>query len=163
MKGLQRLFSRKAARSHSDDAVTHPLGRSPQFSVDVQLSDAAREKLIDCKETIIVVGCFIGHPKESTEARFLDKAGQVFLGEVRREIRHGEIAKFEQLNLNPDALAQTDSQGPIVFIDVFSGRRSSKDNLLDCEDYEGCFESVLGRTMVLHCQLIDERFPRSGR
>jgi hypothetical protein len=167
-QGLNRLRSiaselRAAAHSDSDQDGSLPVARSPQFSVDVQLSDAAKKKLVDDKETIIVLGVFTGHPKEGAEARFLDKVGQVLLGEVRREIRPGEIATFEQINLNPNALAQIDSQGPWVFIEVFSGRRSSKDNLLYSEDYEGGFESVLGRTMVLHCQLIAERFPRSGR
>ena len=105
----------------------------------------------------------MGHPKKGTEARFLDKVGQVLLGEVRREIRAGETATFEQIDLNPDAMAQIDSLGPRVFIEVFSGRRSSKDNLLDYEDYEESFDSVFGQTIVLRCQLIEERFPRPGR
>lgn len=43
-----------------------------QFSVNVQLSEGAREKLNHSKETIIVAGDFTGHPKEGTEARYLD-------------------------------------------------------------------------------------------
>jgi hypothetical protein len=163
MKVLERLFSRKPVPAPPDHALIHPLARSPQFSVDVQLSDAARKKLIEDKETIIVLVFFAGHPKEGTEARFLDKIGEVFLGNMKREIRPGETATFEQINLDSDALARIDSEGPAVFIQVASGRRSSKDNLLICEHYEGGFESVIGRTMILDCQLIEERFPRSGR
>lgn len=163
MKVLQRLFSRKSIRSHSDDPVIHPLARSPQFSVDVQLSEAARKKLIEDEETIVVLVFFAGEPKEGTAARFLDKTGGVFLGKMEREIRPGDAATFEQINLDSEAWAQIDSKGPIIFIEAFSGRRSSRDNLLICEDYEGSFESVLGRTMVLRCQLIKEVFPRSGR
>jgi hypothetical protein len=147
----------------SDHAVIHPVVRSPEFSVHVQLSKAARKKLTQDKETIIVLVSFMGYPKEGTEARFLNKPGHVLLGEVRREIQPSETATFEPINLKSDAFARIDSQGPLIFIEVFSGRRSSKDNLLDCEDYEGSLESVLGRTMVLRCQLIEERFPSSGR
>ncbi|MFI5072171.1 MAG: hypothetical protein ACHP8A_14895 [Terriglobales bacterium] len=134
------------------------------FSVNVQLSEAASTKLIDNKETIIVAGTFTGHPRQGTEARYLDiKSGDVDLGDVKQEIRPGEIAIFDQLNLNPDALARIDSQGPNILMDVYSGRRSSKDNLLDCDGYDGGFESIRGRTVVIRCQLIEERFPRAGR
>lgn len=49
-------------------------GVSPslQFGVKVQLSDAARKKLTESKETIIVAGYFTGRPKQGTEARYLD-------------------------------------------------------------------------------------------
>jgi hypothetical protein len=134
------------------------------FGVNVQLSEAASKKLIDSRETIVVAGDFTGHPKQGTEARYLDiKSGDVVLGEVRQEIHPGETALFYQLNLNQDALARIDSQGPHILTDVVSGRRSSKDNLLDCDDYDGSFESIRGRTIVIRCQLIEERFPRSGR
>ncbi|MFZ0286468.1 MAG: hypothetical protein WAL32_14655 [Terriglobales bacterium] len=134
------------------------------FGVNVQLSEAAGKKLIDSRETIVVAGDFTGHPKQGTEARYLDiKSGDVDLGEVRQEIHPGETALFDQLNLNQDAPARIDSQGPHILTDVVSGRRSSKDNLLDCDDYDGSFESIRGRTIVIRCQLIEERFPRSGR
>jgi len=129
--------------------------------VNLQLSDAARTKLIDNKETIIVTGSFTGHPKQGTEARFLDiKSGDVVLGDVKQEIHPGETAIFDQLNLNPDALARIDSQGPHILMDVYSGRRSSKNNLLDCNVYDGSLDSVHGRTIEIFCQLIRERSPR---
>ena len=134
------------------------------FSVNVELSGAARKKLIDSKETIIVAGSFTGHPKQGTETRYLDiKSGDVDLGDVKQEIRPGETAIFDQLNLNPDALAQIDSQGQHILMDVYSGRKSSKNNVLYCDDYDGSFESLRGRTIVIHCQLIEEQFQRSGR
>ena len=130
---------------------------SSQFSVDVLLSDAARKKLIDSKETIIVSGDFTGHPKQGTEARYLDiKSGDVDLGIVKQEIDPGETAIFNELNLNPDALARIDSQGPHILISVYSGRRSAKDNLLRCEYYDGSFASIRARTIAIRCQLITE-------
>jgi len=134
-----------------------------QFGVKVQLSDAAKRKLADGKETVIVAADFTGHPKQGTEARYLDiKSGDVDLGRVTAEIHPGETAIFDKLNLDPDALARIDSQGPHILVDAYSGRKSSKDNLLDCEDYDGAFESIHGRVIVISCQLIVERFPRPG-
>ena len=131
---------------------------SSQFSVDVQLSEAARKKLIASKETIVVALDFAGHPKQGTEARYLDiKSGDVVLGRVEEEIHPGETAKFNELKLNSDALALIDAHGPNILISVFSGRKSSKDNLLDCEAYDGSLDSVHGRTIEIPCQLIGER------
>jgi hypothetical protein len=164
-QGLTRLRAiaselRAAARTDSDQGVSLPVSRWPRFSVELQLSDAARKKLVDNNETIIVRGYFMGNPKEGAEARFLRKPDHVCLAEMRREIWPGETATFEQINLNPEALAQIDSQGPRVSISVVSGRRSSKGNLLYSEHYyEGDFDSVRERTIVLRCQLIEERFP----
>ena len=130
-----------------------------QFSVDVRLSDTARNKLIESNETIIVAVYFTGHPKPGTEARYLDiKSGDVVLGDVKhQEIHPGETAIFSELNLNTDALTRIDSQGPHILADVYSGRRSSKDNLLDCDYYDGSLESIRGQTIVIRCQLIGER------
>jgi hypothetical protein len=159
---------RTAGRSESgkgsaDERNSPAPGVSPsfQFGVKVQFADAATKKLIDSQETIIVAGYFTARPKQGTEARYLDiKSGDVVLGDVRSEIRPGESAIFDELNLNPGALARMDSQGPHILINVYSGRKSSKDNLLDCEDYDGAFGSIHGRIIVISCQLIDERFPR---
>lgn len=77
----------------------------------VTLSEAARKKLIDNKESIIVAGYFTGHPKLGTPTHYLDiKSGDVILGDVKQEIRPGETAIFKQLNLDPDALARIDSK-----------------------------------------------------
>jgi hypothetical protein len=144
-------------------AIADPVASS-QFSVNVQLSGAARAKLTNSKETIVVAGYFTGHPKAGTEARYLDiKSGEVTLGGVRQEIRPGETAVFNQLNLSSDAVSRIDSQGPHILINVFSGRRSSKNNLLACTLYDGALESLRGKTIVIRCQLIEEQFPQSSR
>jgi hypothetical protein len=149
--------------SGSDRGVDQQKNIAAPFSVNVQLSEGAREKLTDSNETIIVAGYFTGHPKEGTETRYLDiKSGDVVLGDVQQEIRPGETAVFNQLNLNTDAVSRIDSQGPHVLINVFSGRRSSKNNLLDCVYYDGQLESLRGRTILIRCKLIEEQFPRSG-
>ena len=146
-----------------DKNVDGAASASSQFTVKVKLSDAARKKLIDESETIIVAGYFTGHPKQGTEPQYLDiKSGDVVLGDVKQEIRPGETAIFKELNLNPNALARIDSKGPHILINVFSGRRSSKNNLLDCDYFDGDFESIRGGESVIRCQLIQETFPRSG-
>lgn len=159
---LLLLFGCSDRRSQGEQKNIAPqVPTSSQFSVDVQLSEAARKKLIDSKETIVVTLDFAGHPKQGTEARYLDiKSGDVDLGRVEQEIHPGETARFNELKLNPDALTLIDAHGPNILISVVSGRKSSKDNLLDCEVYDGSLDSVQGRTIEIPCQLIGERSPR---
>jgi hypothetical protein len=85
------------------------------------------------------------------------------LGDAQQEIKPGETAVFNQLNLSSDAVSRIDSQGPHILINVFSGRRSSKNNLLDCTLYDGTLESLRGKTIVIRCQLIEEQSPQSSR
>src|ERR1035441_3481354 len=74
--------SEQGAANEQNKAAAAVSG-SPEFSVNVRFSDAAKKKLIDSKETIIVAGYFTGNPKQGTELRYLDiKSGQVDLGDV---------------------------------------------------------------------------------
>jgi uncharacterized protein YcfL len=158
----------RAGRSESEqraaneaNQATAAVPASPEFGVSVRLSDAAKKKLNDSQETIIVAGDFTGHPKQGTERRYLDiKSGQVDLGRVEVEAHPDETATFNDLKLNADALGLIDARGPNILLSVFSGRKSSKDNLLDCEVYDGSLDSVHGRTIEIPCQLIGERSPR---
>jgi hypothetical protein len=97
----------------------------------------------------------MGHP-----AIWTLSPGRSILGRVEVEAHPGETATFNDLKLNADALGLIDSQGPNILISVFSGRKSSKDNLLDCEDYDGRLDSLHGRTIEIPCELIGERSPR---
>jgi hypothetical protein len=149
----------RAASDRNKAAAMAPA--TAEFSVSVRLSDVAKKKLVESKETIIVAGDFAGHPKQGTERRYLDiKSGEVDLGRIEAEIHPGETAAFNDLKLNPHALGLIDSHGPNILISVFSGRKSSKGNLLDCEAYDGSLDSVHGRTIEIPCQLIGERSPR---
>jgi hypothetical protein len=134
-------------------ATTHGL---PGFSVSVTLSDKARKLLTDHKETIIVAGYFTGSPKSGTPRKYITDMGEIDLGQVETEIAPGEIAKFGPVKMKQDALNQVDKSGPQLLINVYSGRKSSKDNLLDCVIYEDALEPVEGKTIPIACKLIGE-------
>jgi len=153
-----------SSQSGSDQTVDQQKNIGAVFSVNVQLSERAKKQLTEGKETIIVAASFTGHPKEGTEAKYLDiKSREVNLGDVQQEIWPGQTAVFNQLNLDPDAVSRIDLQGPHILVDVFSGRKSSKDNLLSCEDFDEQFELLRGRTILIHCRLITEQFPGSDK
>jgi hypothetical protein len=133
-----------------------PTPAFPGFSVSVTLSDKAGELLTDHKETIIVVAYFSGTPKPGTPRKYLSDIGQVDLGEAHVEIAPGTIAKFGPVKMKQDALVQTDKSGPQLLINAYSGRKSSKNNLLDCGIYEDALAPIQGKTIPISCKLIGE-------
>jgi hypothetical protein len=130
------------------------------FSVAITLSDEARKKLIDSKEKVVVISFFTGSPKQGVPLtqykRYLSRPGPIGLGEVEVEVPPGKIAEFGEIKLNQDALAQIDEQGPQLLVNVVSGRKSSADNLIECDIYEGALKSVQGKSIPIKCKLIRE-------
>ena len=130
--------------------------QSSGFSVAVTLSDKAGKTLADGKETIIVAAYFSGNPKPGTPRKYLSDIGQVDLGEAHVETSPGTIAKFGPVKLKQDALNQIDKSGPQLLINVYSGRKSSPNNLLVCGIYEDALDPIQGKTIPITCKLIGE-------
>ena len=127
------------------------------FRVSVALSEKAAQLLKRKRETVIIDGSFTGAPKQGALKQYVPETGEVSLGDdVRAEVEPGSGASFDEVKLKRDALEQTDGQGPDLLINVFSGRRSSDDNLLDCEIYEGPLKGVQDKNIPIHCRLIGE-------
>ncbi len=126
------------------------------YSVSVALSDKARKLLTNQKETIIVAAFFYGFPKPGTPRKYVSEMGEVGLGQTNVEITPGAIAKFGPVKLKQRALNQVDTKGPQLLINVYSGRKSSPDNLLDCGIYEDALAPIQGKTIPITCKLIGE-------
>jgi hypothetical protein len=152
-----------ASAEHSE-AVSPQQNREPAtatsglagFTVNVSLSEKARRKLIESKETVIVAGFFTGNPKPGALKQYVSEMDQVDLGEIKAEVAPGEKATFQAIDLKKDAFEQTDKQDPQLLINVFSGRKSSQNNLLDCGIYEGPLKPVQGGSIPISCKLIGE-------
>jgi hypothetical protein len=129
----------------------------PGFSVAVTLSEKAKAKLLQSHETVIVAGYLTGDPKKGTPKKLIDEMGQLNLGEVKSEVQPGEVAKFGEVKImKKEAFAWVDSNGVQILINVYSGRKSSQDNLLDCGLYEGALRPVQETTIPISCKLIGE-------
>lgn len=137
-----------------------PMADLHEFRVDITLSEKAKKSLVANRETVVVVSYFTGTPRKSLPLKqykqFLSRPGPLGLGESEVEVGPGEIAIFRDIRLNREALAQVDSQGPQLLINIVSGRKSSKDNLLQCDIYEGSLTSADGATIPVTCGLIRE-------
>ena len=148
------VFGNSSARAQ--DASHAAVPEFPGFDVRVTLSEKAEAKLTASNETIIVAGYLTGDPKKQAEKKYVDEMGQVGLGTIKAEIQPGRVAHFGEVKMKKDAIAQIDVNGPQLLINVYSGRKSSKDNLLDCGIYEGALKPVEGTTIPIACKLIGE-------
>lgn len=152
--GLEKAVQ-AAVKADAPPAATTTLPGYTGFSVDVTLSPKAMKKLVESKETIIVVGYLSGNPRKGALKKFVDEMGQVDLGEIKAEIAPGMSAGFGEIKFLKDAYEQTDKK-PQLLINVYSGRKSSPDNLLDCGIYEGDLLPIQAKSTPISCKLIGE-------
>lgn len=127
----------------------------PSFTIEVNLSALANAKLASDKETMIVAAWFSGQPKDSTSKEYVE-TGAMFVKSSEIELSNSRIANFEGIKFSKakyDSLANKDIR---VLINIFSGRKSSPDNLLDCEILTDKMSAVKGQKFVLAGKLISE-------
>jgi hypothetical protein len=127
------------------------------FTIAVSYSKKAMDALIARKETVIVAGYLSAFPKQGTPKRYVDHMGEIGLGQVKDEVAAGSPATFGTVKLDQSMLKWVDSQGPQLLINVYSGRKSSQNNLLDCGIYEGPLKDAQGKTLPIACKMIGEQ------
>jgi len=148
----QSGLSGEQKKPQSASTTPEPSG----FSVSVTLSEKAGKTLADRKETIVVAAYFSGFPKPGTPRKYVSDMGEIGLGQANVEIAPGAVARFGPIKLKQGALNQVDTKGPQLLINVYSGRKSSPDNLLDCGIYEDALAPIQGKTIPIACKLIGE-------
>jgi hypothetical protein len=126
------------------------------FTVKITYSQKAMATLVAGKETVIVAGYLTASPIAGTPKQYVDRMGEIGLGEVDREIAPGATATFSNVKPTPAMMKWVDSQGPQLLINVYSGRKSSPNNLLDCGLYEGSLAAIQGQNIPISCKLIGE-------
>jgi hypothetical protein len=127
----------------------------PPFTIVVQLSKNAEEKLLTDNETLIIAASFSGQPKDTLSAEYhewgsLPLATVIIETDTVRTILFDHV-KFARTKL--DSLAHKDIS---VLVNVRSGRHSTPDNLLDCSILFDKMSVVRMRTVPLTGRLINE-------
>lgn len=125
----------------------------PSFEIAVSLSAKAKQKLMKDKETIVVIAYFSGQPKDTTSEEYL-KSGEMGITSAQREIKDSGIAKFEDVKFSKalyDSLVDKDIQ---LLINVVSGRKSTKNNLLNCDILEDKMSRIKGKRFIIKGKLI---------
>lgn len=142
----------------SSGAVRLPAAATevPGLIVAVSLSPPANRALVSRRETLIVAAELTGFPQPGTPKQFIDGEGQLDLGNVTTEILPGQNGVFKSFFLKTAPLRHTDKRGPQLLINVYSGRKSSPNNLIDCGIYEGPLRRVENKTIPIACKLIGE-------
>jgi len=129
---------------------------SQSFSLSVTLSERAMKELTDKKETVMIASYFSGEPKKGALKKYVSEIGDVGLGSTIAEVAPGTRLTTAVVKLDQKALEQTDKESPELLINVYSGRKSSEDNLLDCGFYQASLKSAQGTTIPINCKLIGE-------
>jgi hypothetical protein len=124
------------------------------FEIEIKLIPKAEER-IKGKETIIVAVYFNGIPKDSSNAQ-LSEDGSFSVAWATKEIVAGQIAKFEGIKFSREIYDQLADKDVDCTVNIYSGRRSSPDNLLDANAIFEKISNIVNQRLTTNCKLIDE-------
>lgn len=126
------------------------------FEIEVSNSAKADKLLTGKKETLIVSAHFWGVPKDPKEK---EKGEDGMVNFVNKDIElsgNDRLARFEGLTFNKSLLSKVEDKDIFLLINVYSGRKSSQDNLLTCGILDTKVSQVVNKRFVLGCKLIEE-------
>lgn len=130
---------------------------APRWQVSVTLSPKAAEKLAAGKEAIVLSAAYYGEPTKAA-AKKADEIGQIDLGQ--EELRLGSAGGtvvFVGKGFKADRLGWVVGREARVNLNVYSARKSSPDNLLDCDLFEDTVAVATAKPVAVACRLIGER------
>ncbi|HEV8506544.1 MAG TPA: hypothetical protein VGQ53_14130 [Chitinophagaceae bacterium] len=123
------------------------------FEIEVGLSPKASEKIMADKETIIISIYFTGIPKDSSTAKF-EEDGSFYVASVDKEIQYGQVARFDSIRIPLRIFDQLRNKDIDLGVNVYSGRKSSQSNLLNCEPLFDKISNVANKRFILKGKLI---------
>lgn len=129
----------------------------PSFEIEVLLSTKAERKLKTDKESIIVMAYFSGYSVNLIPEKFkenVDETGELILLSYPVELTDSRLAKFENLKFSKELYNLLDNKDINVLINVYSGRRSSEFNILDCELLQDSMSNISGKRLSIKGDLI---------
>jgi hypothetical protein len=139
-----------ASNQHASETVDYP-----GFVVNVSFSQKAEKKLFDSKETVIVAGYLTGTPIHPEKHRHgCDMGDGMSLGDLKAEVQPSQEAKFDSIQIPKKLFEETDQKTPDLLINVYSGRKSSKNNLLECGIFEDSLDAIKDGRINISCKLI---------
>jgi hypothetical protein len=101
-----------------------------------------------------VLASITGDPKPGSSIK-VNEVGSVDLLNPQVELRGAGQARFNNLSIPATTRNQLTSQDYRVNVNVFSGRKSSQDNVLSCDIFDGRI-SAIQPGVTLKCGLIGE-------
>lgn len=126
------------------------------FNVTVSLSGPAERKLRADGESVVVSVSYYSGAAKGAGPHDVNDVGLVDLGRAEVTLDGAGTVAFDGRAVQQDRLRLTKGE-PEALISVFSGRRSSPDNLLSCDTYQEEVRRASGKTLRLSCGLLSER------
>jgi hypothetical protein len=123
------------------------------FQVKVNLSEAARKRLVFYGETITIHAHYDGDRKLLSFGGFEKTAPfrDVVLGSQRIEIRPGEVAKFDPAIFSGEDVSALSGGVYYVTLNVVSSRTAFPNNLLSCDVLEGVSARFSDKVVEVDC------------
>ncbi len=142
------MLSLLSAQAHANDA-------SLGFDFKITLSEKAAAKLKSAHETITVWASFYGEPTREGE-NHTDEMGMVDLGKESFELPgQPGIVHITGKNAGGAKLKWVKGQ-PGVNVNLYTSRKSSDQNLIECDLIDGAVVKVQAKPIIVHCFLIGE-------
>ncbi len=121
------------------------------FEIEVSLSPKAKDKIINSNETMIINVSLTGTPKDTT---LFSEDGQFYVASSEKEITYGQLAKFDNIKFSKKIFDQLTDKDVYVTAFVYSGRKSSPDNLLNCNIVSDSISDVVNKRFTITGKLI---------
>lgn len=132
----------------------------PNFSVVVTLSQAAVAKLTAMKEQVSVSAMYSGTPtKEAEKKKIANEIGEVELGyeDQTRPLAGAQVTFTFAGKAFKTARTKWIQPGTAqLLINVYSARKASDDNLLDCGLFQDAVTLANSKPIAIACKLIGE-------
>ncbi|MBU1820479.1 MAG: hypothetical protein KKG00_03055, partial [Bacteroidetes bacterium] len=125
------------------------------FEIRLDLTVRADTKIIADEETLMVSVTLTGAPKDTTQA-YRTNGGEIGLVSREVELQDTRIARFDNLKFPRsayDSLAEKDIR---LLVNVYSGRKTNKDNILDCDLLSENMSTLQDHQLTIQCRLIEE-------
>lgn len=138
-------------------ATAQAKNETPNFTVVVSLSPKALAEMTAKREEIVLSAYYAGQPTKAAEKR-ANEIGEIDLGsEERRLPAGGGTVAFTGKGFEVKRLGWVAGRKAEVNLNVYSARKSSEDNLLDCTHFQDAVTVAAVRPIAVTCKLIGEK------
>jgi hypothetical protein len=128
----------------------------PAFSIAVKFSEASQKKLQSLHESVLVIAYFDGNPLPGKGQDNSPMRG-VVLGRDEKLADTNNVTTFADTKISQSRWKDLEDKDYCVTINVVSARKTSNDNLLDCDVPEDRISRFVGKSRQVRCRLIGER------
>ena len=125
----------------------------PPFGIEISLSPAAEQKIVGGKETIVVSVMLDGTPTDPANASIAED-GTFYVGGAEQEISYGQVARFNNLRIAKSIYDQLSDKDPNLTVNVYTGRKSSPNNLITGDFLSGKISTLVNKNHKLNYKLI---------